>query len=222
MTTTDRCCYVPLAAGVLSSFPLSRPWTVPHWIIMRCTNTLNVLARQQADWTSSVTSLQARHSCGEFARMPIPRVSNFECSASLSLCVRPPHLLLPPCCTWMFLAGRFAENLIRLVAGRCGTQKYGIIVHVVVLLHSRVCGGERSSWLIKICMNSFSLWCCLLTATGRADRVQDQVYRRRRQLPLPKPCRPVGRTVARSLRYTSEGGAGASIRTAVVGHKFQL
>lgn len=56
-----------------------------------------------------------------------------------------PHLLLPPCCTWMFLAGRFAENLIRLVAGRCGTQKYGIIV----LLHSRVCGGERSSWLIK-------------------------------------------------------------------------
>lgn len=41
--------------------------------------------------------------------------------------------------------------------------------------------------------------------TGRADRVQDQVYRRRWQLSLPKPCRPVRRAAARSLRHTSQG-----------------
>lgn len=49
--------------------------------------------------------------------------------------------------------------------------------------------------------------CCL--CAGRADRVQDQIYRRRWELPLQEPRRSIGRAVAGSRYSPNQRGAKA-------------
>ena len=101
----------------------------------------------------------------------------------------------PPCCTWMFLGWEIGGKF------DCILYLFDDVAHNAPTLDK----NEHTPPVADVYFELSSLWCCL-TVAGRADRVQDQVYRRRWQLSLPKPCRPVRRAVAGSLRCTSEGG----------------